>query len=402
VDVDAGIRKVAVLGATGSIGTSTLDVVARHPRRLRATVLAAGSRVDALVALCLAPRPLHAVIGDEALYPALRDGLRDAGLDTQAHAGDAALEALVAGDACDTVVAAIVGAAGLPSTLAAARAGKRLLLANKESLVLAGELLVGAARAARATVVPIDSEHNAIFQCLHGRCGPGDGVDASGVARIVLTASGGPFRGRARDSLADVTPAQAVAHPKWSMGPKISVDSATLMNKGLEVIEAHHLFGLPGERLGVLVHPQSLVHSLVEFVDGSTLAQLGLPDMRTALAVGLGWPERIASGVGGLDLLAHGRLDFVAPDLDAFPCLRLAYAALEAGGTAPAVLNAANEVAVASFLQGRIGFLSIPALVEACLAALPAAPAASLDALLAADAAARDFAATRIATGRFH
>jgi 1-deoxy-D-xylulose-5-phosphate reductoisomerase len=402
VDVDAGIRKVAVLGATGSIGTSTLDVVARHPRRLRATVLAAGSRVDALVALCLAHRPLHAVIGDEALYPALRDGLRDAGLDTQAHAGDAALEALVAGDACDTVVAAIVGAAGLPSTLAAARAGKRLLLANKESLVLAGELLVGAARAARATVVPIDSEHNAIFQCLHGRCGPGDGVDASGVARIVLTASGGPFRGRARDSLADVTPAQAVAHPKWSMGPKISVDSATLMNKGLEVIEAHHLFGLPGERLGVLVHPQSLVHSRVEFVDGSTLAQLGLPDMRTALAVGLGWPERIASGVGGLDLLAHGRLDFEAPDLDAFPCLRLAYAALEAGGTAPAVLNAANEVAVASFLQGRIGFLSIPALVEACLAALPAAPAASLDALLAADAAARDFAATRIATGRFH
>jgi 1-deoxy-D-xylulose-5-phosphate reductoisomerase len=401
VDVDAGIRKVAVLGATGSIGTSTLDVVARHPRRLRATVLAAGSRVDALVTLCVAHRPLHAVIGDEARYPALRDGLRDAGLDTQAHAGDAALEALVAGGDCDTVVAAIVGAAGLPSTLAAARAGKRLLLANKESLALAGELLVGAARAAGATVVPIDSEHNAIFQCLHGRCGPGESVDASGVARIVLTASGGPFRGRARAELEGVTPAQAVAHPKWSMGPKISVDSATLMNKGLEVIEAHHLFGLPGERLGVLVHPQSLVHSLVEFIDGSTLAQLGLPDMRTALAVGLGWPERIDSGVAGLDLLAHGRLDFEAPDLGAFPCLRLAYAALEAGGTAPAVLNAANEVAVSSFLQGRIGFLSIPALVEACLDALPAATASSLDALLAADAAARELATARIATGRF-
>jgi 1-deoxy-D-xylulose-5-phosphate reductoisomerase len=399
VDVDAGIRRIAVLGATGSIGTSTLDVVARHPERLRATVLAAGSRVDALLALCRAHRPLHAVIGDEALYPALRDGLRDAGLDTQAHAGDAALEALVAGGDCDTVVAAIVGAAGLPSTLAAARAGKRLLLANKESLVLAGELLVDAARAAGALVVPVDSEHNAIFQCLHGRCGPGERVDASGVARIVLTASGGPFRGRARDSLAGVTPAQAVAHPKWSMGPKISVDSATLMNKGLEVIEAHHLFGLPGERIGVLVHPQSLVHSLVEFVDGSTLAQLGLPDMRTALAVGLGWPERIASGVPGLDLLAQGRLEFEAPDLDAFPCLRLAYAALAAGGTAPAVLNAANEVAVSSFLQGRIGFLSIPALVEDCLAALPAAPAASLDALLAADAEARARAAARVATG---
>ncbi len=401
MDVPAGIRRVAVLGATGSIGTSALDVVARHPQRLRATVLAAGSRVEALLALCRTHRPLHAVIGDEALYPALRDGLRDAGLDTRAHAGDAALEALVAGPDCDIVVAAIVGAAGLPSTLAAARAGKRLLLANKESLVLAGELLVEAARAAGAMVVPIDSEHNAIFQCLHGRCLEGPGAGDGGVARIVLTASGGPFRGRARHSLAGVTPAQAVAHPKWSMGPKISVDSATLMNKGLEVIEAHHLFGLPGERIGVLVHPQSLVHSLVEFIDGSTIAQLGLPDMRTALAVGLGWPERIASGVGGLDLLAHGRLDFEAPDLDAFPCLRLAYAALAAGGTAPAVLNAANEIAVSSFLQGRIAFLSIPALVADCLDALPAQPAASLDALLAADAAARALATARIASDRY-
>lgn len=399
MDVDAGIRRVAVLGATGSIGTSALDVVARHPRRLRATVLAAGSRVDALVALCRTHRPLHAVIGDEALYPALRDGLRDAGLDTVAHAGDAALEALVAGEDCDTVVAAIVGAAGLPSTLAAARAGKRLLLANKESLVLAGELLMEAARAGGALVVPIDSEHNAIFQCLSA--GAGSGKPGAGeLRRIVLTASGGPFRGRDRASMRDVTPAQAVAHPKWSMGPKISVDSATLMNKGLEVIEAHHLFGLPGERIDVLVHPQSLVHSLVDFIDGSTIAQLGLPDMRTALAVGLGWPERIASGVAGLDLLAHGRLDFEAPDLDAFPCLRLAYAALAAGGTAPAVLNAANEVAVSSFLQGRIGFLSIPALVEHCLDALPAQAAGSLDALLAADAAARALASARLASER--
>jgi len=397
VESDAGIRRVAVLGATGSIGTSTLDVVARHPGRLRATVLAAGSRVDALLALCAAHRPLHAVIGDETLYPALRDGLRDAGLGTRAHAGDAALQALVAGDDCDTVVAAIVGAAGLPSTLAAARAGKRLLLANKESLVLAGELLVEAAHAAGALVVPVDSEHNAIFQCLGtaGGRATGDGE----LRRIVLTASGGPFRGWTRERMRDVTPAQAVAHPKWSMGPKISVDSATLMNKGLEVIEAHHLFGLPGARIDVLVHPQSLVHSLVEFADGSTLAQLGLPDMRTALAVGLGWPGRIASGVEGLDLLAHGRLDFEAPDRGAFPCLGLAYAALEAGGTAPAVLNAANEVAVSSFLQGRIGFLSIPALVEACLEALPPEPASSLDVLLAADAQARALAQARIATG---
>jgi 1-deoxy-D-xylulose-5-phosphate reductoisomerase len=380
------MNNVAVLGATGSIGTSALDVVARHPDRLRATVLAAGRNVDALVALCARHRPLHAVIADAALFAALRDGLRDAGLRTQAHAGDEALEQLVAGDDCDTVVAAIVGAAGLPSTLAAARAGKRLLLANKESLVLAGELLTRVARDAGATIIPIDSEHNAIFQCLPDASG-GDGHAT--VRRILLTASGGPFRGRTRAQLADVTPAQAVAHPKWSMGPKISVDSATLMNKGLEVIEAHHLFGLPGGRIEVLVHPQSLVHSLVEFVDGSMLAQLGLPDMRTALAVGFSWPQRIESGVGGLDLLAHGRLEFEPPDLEAFPCLRLAYAALAAGGTAPAILNAANEVAVSAFLQGQVGFLMIPALVEDALAAIESGEAGTLDVLRAADGRAR-------------
>jgi 1-deoxy-D-xylulose-5-phosphate reductoisomerase len=377
------LRNVAVLGATGSIGASALDVIARHPGRYRARVLAAGHNVDALVALCVAHRPDHAVIADEESYLRLRDGLADAGLPTQAHAGMPALDALVSGPECDTVVAAIVGAAGLSSTLAAARAGKRLLLANKESLVLAGELVTRAADASGAEIIPIDSEHNAIFQCLRSRQAQGD------VSRIVLTASGGPFRGRRRDELAQVTREQAVAHPKWSMGPKISVDSATLMNKGLELIEAHHLFGVGRERLDVLVHPQSLVHSLVEFVDGSTLAQLGLPDMRTSLAVGLGWPERIASGVGGLDLLRHPRLEFEAPDTDAFPCLRLAWEAMAAGGTAPAVLNAANEVAVSAFLQGRIGFLSIPALVEDALAALPATPADSLDALLAADAQAR-------------
>jgi len=376
-------RNIAVFGATGSIGASALDVISRHPDRLHATVLAAGSKVDALLALCRIHRPLHAVIADPAQFEALRDGLRAAGLETQAHAGDAALEALAASEHCDTVVAAIVGAAGLTSTLAAAKAGKRLLLANKESLVLAGELLMRAAHDSGAVIVPIDSEHNAIFQCLP------DAHAHAGLKRIVLTASGGPFRGRRRDQLADVTPEQAVAHPKWSMGPKISVDSATLMNKGLEVIEAHHLFGMPRERIDVLVHPQSLVHSLVEFVDGSTLAQLGLPDMRTALAVGFAWPQRIASGVAGLNLLQHGRLEFEAPDLDAFPCLRLAFEALQAGGTAPAILNAANEVAVSAFLQRQIAFLSIPALVEATLDALPATAADSLDVLREADAAAR-------------
>ena len=385
------MQQVAVLGATGSIGTSALDVIARHPDRLRASVLAAGTQVDALVALCRTHAPDHAVIADASCFDALRDGLRAAGLATQAHAGEDALDALAASDACTTVVAAIVGAAGLRSTLAAARAGKRLLLANKESLVLAGELLTRAARDAGATIVPIDSEHNAIFQCLP------DAHARAGLQRLCLTASGGPFRGRSRASLADVTPAQAVAHPKWSMGPKISVDSATLMNKGLEVIEAHHLFGLDADRIDVLVHPQSLVHSLVEFVDGSTLAQLGLPDMRTALAVGLAWPERVASGVGGLDLLQHGRLDFEPPDRDAFPCLGLAYAALRAGGTAPALLNAANEVAVSAFLQGRIAFLGIPALVEDTLAALPPSPADTLDTLRDADRAARAFAQSAVA-----
>ena len=388
-------RQVAVLGATGSIGTSALDVIARNPERLRASVLAAGSNVEALIELCRQHRPDHAVIAESSLYAALRDGLRDASPGTRPHAGEEALASMVQGDECDTVVAAIVGAAGLPSTLAAARAGKRLLLANKESLVLAGELLMDAAREGGATIVPIDSEHNAIFQCLasangdRGQCPP-DAATRAGLARITLTASGGPFRGRSAAELSQVTPEQAIAHPKWTMGPKISVDSSTLMNKGLEVIEAHHLFGVGSSQISVLVHPQSLVHSLVEFVDGSTLAQLGLPDMRTALAVGFGWPERIASGVGGLDLLAQGgRLDFEPPDLIAFPCLRLAFEALAAGGTAPAVLNAANEVAVSAFLQGRIGYLAIPAIVEAALAELPALPATSLAALHDADAQAR-------------
>ena len=374
---------MSILGATGSIGASALDVIARHPHRFELEGLAAGSRVEALLELCARFRPRVAVLADEGGLVALRDGLAARGLPTQARAGAAALDELAADPGSDTVVAAIVGAAGVASTLAAARAGKRLLLANKESVVLAGEVLVRAAREGGATLLPIDSEHNAIFQCL-----PADG-SRQGVRRLLLTASGGPFRGRDRESLREVTPAQACAHPNWVMGRKISVDSATLMNKGLEVIEAHHLFGFAADAIEVVVHPQSVIHSLVDYVDGSVLAQLGNPDMRTALAHGLAWPERIESGVAPLQLAELARFDFEAPDLDAFPCLALAYAALRAGGSAPANINAANEVAVAAFLEGRLPFPGIPALIEATLSALPAEPAGDLDVLLACDARAR-------------
>ncbi|WP_397596307.1 1-deoxy-D-xylulose-5-phosphate reductoisomerase [Silanimonas sp.] len=382
------LKRIALFGATGSIGASALDVIARHPGRYVVDALSAHSQVEALVALCVRFRPRVAAITDDSRYAALREGLAAAGLDTVAVAGAATLDAIAADDRNDTVIAAIVGAAGVASTLAAARAGKRLLLANKESVVLAGELLMAEVAAGGATLVPIDSEHNAIFQCLPSQGGHG------GVRRIVLTASGGPFRGWSREQLVDITPEQACAHPNWSMGRKISVDSATLMNKGLEVIEAHHLFDLPAERIDVVVHPQSTIHSLVDYVDGSMLAQLGQPDMRTTLAVGLAWPERIEAGVAPLDLLAIARLDFQAPDLAAFPCLGLAFEALRAGGSAPAVLNAANEVAVSAFLQRRLAFLGIPALIERTMHRLPALPSATLDDRLAADAEAR-----RIATG---
>ena len=376
-------RRIALLGATGSIGSSALDVIARHPDRFRVQALSANRDVDGLLDLCQRFRPTVAVIADASLHAALRDGLRARALATDARAGVAALDEIAQDDQSDTVIAAIVGAAGVSSTLAAARAGKRLLLANKESVVLAGHVLMRVAQAHGAQLLPIDSEHNAIFQCL-----PQDGR-RGGVRRLLLTASGGPFRGRSRASLREVTPDQACAHPNWVMGRKISVDSATLMNKGLEVIEAHHLFALAAERIEVVVHPQSIVHSLVDYVDGSVLAQLGNPDMRTALAHGLAWPERIDSGVAALDLIALARFDFEAPDLDAFPCLALAYAAMRAGGSAPALLNAANEVAVAAFLDGRLPFLGIPALIEATLSALPAEPADDLDVLLACDGAAR-------------
>ena len=388
-------RRIALLGATGSIGSSALDVIGRHPDRFKVHALSANSDVNGLLELCQRFRPAVAVIADPSLHAALRDGLRARTLTTEARAGMAALDEIARDDQSDTVIAAIVGAAGVSSTLAAARAGKRLLLANKESVVLAGQVLMRVARAHGAQLLPIDSEHNAIFQCL-----PQDGGHG-GVRRLLLTASGGPFRGRSRASLRDVTPDQACAHPNWVMGRKISVDSATLMNKGLEVIEAHHLFALAAERIEVVVHPQSIVHSLVDYVDGSVLAQLGNPDMRTALAHGLAWPERIDSGVAALDLVAMARFDFEAPDLEAFPCLALAYAAMRAGGSAPAVLNAANEVAVAAFLDGKLPFLGIPALIEATLSALPAEPADDLDVLLAWDAAARRKAGELLNTMEF-
>ncbi|MDE2279545.1 MAG: 1-deoxy-D-xylulose-5-phosphate reductoisomerase, partial [Xanthomonadaceae bacterium] len=377
---------VAVLGATGSIGTSTLDVIARHPHRFRASVLSAHCNVEALAGLCERFRPELAVIADPALEGELARRLMSAGVRCEVASGHTALAAAASGGLCDTVVAAIVGAAGLDSTLAAARAGKRLLLANKESVVLAGPLLLEALRAGGGELIPVDSEHNAIFQCLPG--GRPE-LARSGVRRLILTASGGPFRGRARAELATVTPDQACKHPKWSMGRKISVDSATLMNKGLEVIEAHHLFGAPTDAIEVLVHPQSLVHSLVEYVDGSVLAQLGNPDMRTAIAHALAWPERVEAGVPPLDLAASGALQFEAPDLDTFRCLALAFQALRAGGDAPAVLNAANEVAVEAFLAGALPFLAIAEVVEAVLAELPAQAVVDVESLVARDGEAR-------------
>jgi 1-deoxy-D-xylulose-5-phosphate reductoisomerase len=380
------MRRVAILGATGSIGASALDVVARHPQRFRASVLTANRNIDALVALCVRFRPDLAVTSEPAAETSLRDKLAAAGLPTRAASGAAGLQEAAAGEFSDTVIAAIVGAAGLESTLAAARAGKRLLLANKESVVMAGALLLDALRSGGGDLIPIDSEHNAIFQCLpHGRAN----LAGAGARRIMLTASGGPFRGKRRADLARVTPDEACAHPKWRMGGKISVDSATLMNKGLEVIEAHWLFGAEAGQIEVVVHPESIVHSLVEYPDGSVLAQLGNPDMRTALAQALAWPERIDSGVPALDLQQLRQLNFEAPDRETFRCLDLAYRALASGGTAPTILNAANEIAVDAFLAGSLPFLAIDEVIEATLATLPSTAAGDLEALVDADSMAR-------------
>ncbi|MCX7556681.1 1-deoxy-D-xylulose-5-phosphate reductoisomerase [Xanthomonadaceae bacterium JHOS43] len=390
LDQEQARGRIAVFGATGSIGASTLDVIARHPSRFRASVLSAHQDVEGLIALCVRFRPDIAIIASEAHYTALRDGLAQAGLGTRPMAGSQALSDVAGSDACDTVVAAIVGAAGLGSTLAAARAGKRILLANKESIVVAGALLMRAVAESGAELLPVDSEHNAIYQCLPT---PAIGAAARpGVRRVVLTASGGPFRGWRREQLANVTPEQACAHPNWRMGRKISVDSATLMNKGLEVIEAHWLFNAAPDAIEVVVHPQSIVHSLVDYVDGSTLAQLGNPDMRTALAYGLAWPERIEAGVPPLDLAAIGRLEFQPPDERAFPCLRLAREALREGPGATTVLNAANEVAVSAFLQGGLRFLGIPEVLQSTLARLHERGAGDLPSLLELDKQARRLA----------
>jgi len=384
------MRSVSILGATGSIGASALDVIARHPQLFRVAALAAHRKVDELVALCARFSPDLAVIADAAFEQSLRDKIQSAGLGTRVASGNEGLrEAATSGD---TVVAAIVGAAGLDSTLAAARAGKRVLLANKEAVVMAGALLLEALRHGGGELIPIDSEHNAIFQCLPG--GRPD-LAGAGVRRILLTASGGPFRGRTRAQLAAITPEQACAHPNWVMGRKISVDSATLMNKGLEVIEAHWLFGATPAQIEVVVHGESIVHSLVEYVDGSVLAQLGNPDMRTALAHALAWPERIEAGVATLDLMKIGQLHFEAPDRQTFRCLDLAYQALAAGGTAPTILNAANEVAVGAFLERTLPFLAISELIESTLTAVPSVPVDSIETLIHADLTARN-AAQRI------
>ena len=380
------MKGLAVLGSTGTIGEATLDVAARHPDRLRVVALAAHSNHEALFAQVERHRPAVAALADRAAAARLAQRVAAVGLPTRVAGGaDALLDVATFAEA-DAVMAAIVGAVGLAPTLAAAAAGKQVLLANKESLVLAGPLLLEAARSSGATILPIDSEHNAIFQCLPA----GAGAGAAGVARILLTASGGPFLRSRREELAMVTPEQAVAHPNWRMGPKISVDSATLMNKGLELIEACHLFGIAPDAVRVVIHPQSIVHSLVEFEDGSVLAQLSHPDMRVPIAHALGWPERIASGAPALDLVQVAKLSFEDPDFERFPCLRIAQEAARVGGTMPAALNAANEVAVAAFLGRRLNFASIGAVIESVLQQHVARPVRSLADALTADAWARE------------
>jgi len=376
---------LAVLGATGSVGASTLDVAARHPDRYQVFALTANRSADALLKLCRIHKPRYAVLSGTQENSGLRKEFSKER--TELLFGAKALDEIAAHADCKVVMAAIVGAAGLPSTLAAARAGKRVLLANKEALVMSGPLVIEAAKRSGAELLPIDSEHNAVFQCFS---------DRMAVRKIVLTASGGPFRTAPLEALAAVTPDQACAHPNWVMGRKISVDSATMMNKGLEVIEARWLFDMPPERIEVLIHPQSIVHSLVEYVDGSMIAQLSNPDMRVPIAHALGFPARIESGAKSLDLAALKNLSFERPDEARFPCLPLAYAALRAGGTAAAVLNAANEIAVEAFLGARLRFTAIAHVIADTLSALPGRPASGLEEILAADDHARRFAAARV------
>lgn len=389
-------QRVVVLGSTGSIGESTLDVIARHPDRLAVFALSAYSRMERLAEQALASRAAVVVVPDDAARRKFAAAWAGPQPMPEIRVGAQALADTAADSRCDSVMAAIVGAAGLPAALAAARSGKRVLLANKEALVAAGSFFMRAIRDNGAELLPIDSEHNAIFQCMpqSGKAVAPD-APAPGVRRLLLTASGGPFRGRDLEDLHDVTPAQACAHPNWSMGRKISVDSATMLNKGLEVIEAHWLFAMPADRIEVVVHPQSVVHSMVEYNDGSVLAQLGQPDMRTPIAYGLGFPERLESGVNSLDLTRLGRLDFEKPNLARFPCLALSFAALRAGQGACVALNAANEVAVEAFLSSRLPYTWIPRVIEASLewqARQASVTLNSLDDVLALDAAARAYA----------
>nr|WP_269137809.1 1-deoxy-D-xylulose-5-phosphate reductoisomerase [Pseudomonas sp. MMS21 TM103] len=384
------LQQITVLGATGSIGLSTLDVIARHPALYQVFALSGFTRLVELEALCMIYRPRYAVVPDERSARHLQGGLHAAGLATRVLFGEQGLCEVAAHPEVDAVMAAIVGAAGLKPTLAAVEAGKKVLLANKEALVMSGALFIDAVRRSGAVLLPIDSEHNAIFQCL-----PGDyarGLDQVGVRRILLTASGGPFRETPLAQLHEVSPEQACAHPNWSMGRKISVDSASMMNKGLELIEVCWLFDAKPAQVEVVIHPQSVIHSLVDYVDGSVLAQLGNPDMRTPISHALAWPQRIDSGVAPLDLFAIARLDFQAPDEQRFPCLRLAREAAEAGGSVPAMLNAANEVAVAAFLERRIRFPEIASIIEAVLNAEPGVAVENVEAVLAADRRARELA----------
>ena len=383
-------QQITVLGATGSIGLSTLDVIARHPERYQVFALSGFTRLSELHALCVRHAPQFAVVPEAGAARALQDDLRAAGLPTRVLVGEEGLCQVASAPEVDTVMAAIVGAAGLRPTLAAVETGKKILLANKEALVMSGALFMQAVRKSGSVLLPIDSEHNAIFQCMPQDFSRGLGV--VGVRRILLTASGGPFRQTPLAELADVSPDQACAHPTWSMGRKISVDSASMMNKGLELIEACWLFDAKPSQVEVVIHPQSVIHSLVDYVDGSVLAQLGNPDMRTPIANALAWPERIDSGVAPLDLFAVARLDFQAPDEERFPCLRLARQAAEAGNSAPAMLNAANEVAVAAFLDGRVRYLEIASIIEEVLNLEPVVAVNDLEAVFTADAKARELA----------
>ena len=381
------LQQVTILGATGTIGVNTLDVISQHPHRFEVFALTANQNVDVLFNQCQKFNPRYAVTLEEQAADQLSAKLKQAGSATEVLSGMAALEFVSAHEKVDAVMAAIVGSAGLKPAIAAAKAGKRILLANKETLVMAGSIFMQAVEEGGATLLPIDSEHNAIFQVMpHEKRAS---LNDSGVKKILLTASGGPFRKSSAEELKRVTVKQALNHPNWVMGPKITIDSATLMNKGLEVIEAHWLFNASAEQIEVVVHPQSVIHSMVEYVDGSVLAQLGNPDMRTPIAYALGYPERLQSGVSSLDLFKIGRLDFEAPDTDKFPCLRLAFDALKVGGNAAAIMNAANEVAVDAFIKEKIGFTDIPALIESVMESSQIKAVNDLEVLIVSDKEAR-------------